>query len=66
MMRPTDTLADLERRRADVALRADELGEMLGRWPHKELHAEFDRLRRLISAYDAVIFTLTKPRRSRR
>jgi hypothetical protein len=65
-MTPTDTLADLEAKRAEVALRADELGEMLGRWPHKELHTEFDRLRRLISAYDAVIETITSKRRTRR
>jgi hypothetical protein len=64
-MTPTDTLADLERRRAEVVARADELGEMLGRWPHKELHAEFDRLRRLIRAYDAVISTLNQRSKTR-
>jgi hypothetical protein len=66
MMRPTDTLADLERRRADVAARADELTDMADRYPSREIIDERDRLCRLVDCYDRCIATLSKPRRSRR
>jgi hypothetical protein len=63
-MTPTDTLADLEAKRAAAARKADDLADQYDRFPHREIKEARDAAVRLVDRYDETISTLTK-RRSR-
>ena len=60
MTRASDTLADLRARRAEAAARADQLGDILDRYPNKEIKNERDRLCRLVDRYDETIASMSR------
>jgi hypothetical protein len=52
--RPTDILA-LRVYRDEAARRADALQVQLDKYPHREIKEEFERMCRLVDAYDKTI-----------